>query len=603
MKVKNNKNKNGEKKNPVAVFFKSAGQYIKVKYPFLILFFLGYVAVTALVFAKITTSETVASFSIDDFEVGQISDRTIIAEKNIAADDANPVTIVAGEKIIKKGFEITEEAYAKLQKMIASPLYIDYRAFANQILYLLIISIMYYLLFSLLPFRRKIKLQEPLLQVIFLLIVFFAACFGSKLPLCANPYALCMIIPASLFAMIITILYGQSSAVLFSFVMAFAVLGSGNWEIVPFLFTLASALTSVAIVRKVERRIDLVFSAIILALCDLVFFVLLIVIFNETFTANAKLFIGILCNGFLSGILTLGLLTPLEYMLNTASVFRLMDLSDTNAALLKKMCITASGTYQHSMMVAQLAEFACREIGANPLIARVGGYYHDIGKMEQSEYFVENQQGESERRNDINPTLYTTIIRSHVKKGVEKARQMHLPQVIIDIIAEHHGNSVIQYFYNEAKEKDPTLSPEDFAYPGTPPSTVESGVVMLADTVEAACHTLKNPSIPRLESFITTLINSKIEHHQLDNCDLTYRNITKIKEAFVQILAGFYHSRIEYPDQQDPDAQNQNKQEGSGVQKEVQKEPAREAVKDASKEKPAAKPVSKPVVKQKKVES
>ena len=599
MKVKNNKNKNGEKKNPVAVFFKSAGQYIKVKYPFLILFLLGYVAVTALVFAKITTSETVASFSIDDFEIGQISDRTIIAEKNIAADDANPVTITAGEKIIKKGFEITEESYAKLQKMIASPLYIDYRAFANKILYLLIISIMYYLLFSLLPFGRKIKLQEPLLQVIFLLIVFFAACFGSKLPLCASPYALCMIIPASLFAMIITILYGQSSAVLFSFVMAFAVLGSGNWEIVPFLFTLASALTSVAIVRKVERRIDLVFSAIILALCDLVFFVLLIVIFNETFTANAKLFIGILCNGFLSGILTLGLLTPLEYMLNTASVFRLMDLSDTNAALLKKMCITASGTYQHSMMVAQLAEFACREIGANPLIARVGGYYHDIGKMEQSEYFVENQQGESERRNDINPTLYTTIIRSHVKKGVEKARQMHLPQVIIDIIAEHHGNSVIQYFYNEAKEKDPTLSPEDFAYPGTPPSTIESGVVMLADTVEAACHTLKNPSIPRLESFITTLINSKIEHHQLDNCDLTYRDITKIKEAFVQILAGFYHSRIEYPDQQDPDAQNQNKQNGAGVQKEVQKEPAR----DASKEKPAAKPVSKPVVKQKKVES
>ena len=594
MKNKQVNNKNSEKKNPVALFFKSAGQYIKVKYPFLLLLFLGYVAVAALVFAKVTTSETVASFSINDFEIGQISDRTIIAEKSIAADDANPVTITAGEKIIKKGFEITEEAYAKLQKMIASPLYIDYRAFANKILYLLVISIMYYLLFSLLPFGRKIKLQEPLLQVIFMLIVFFAASFGSKLPVCTNPYALCMIIPASLFAMIITILYGQGSAVLFSFVMSFAVLGSGNWDIVPFLFTLASSLTSVAIVRKVERRIDLVFAAIILALCDLVFFVLLIVVFNETFAGNAKLFIGILCNGFLSGILTLGLLTPLEYMLNTASVFRLMDLSDTNAALLKKMCITASGTYQHSMMVAQLAEFACREIGANPLIARVGGYYHDIGKMDQSEYFVENQQGESERRNDINPTLYTTIIRSHVKKGVEKARQMHLPQVIIDIISEHHGNSVIQYFYNEAKEKDPTLSPEDFAYPGAPPSTVESGVVMLADTVEAACHTLKNPSIPRLESFITTLINSKIEHHQLDNCDITYRDITKIKDAFVQILAGFYHSRIEYPDQQDPDSKPQDKQEKIEKQDRVEKQD-RQDRQDRT-ERPE-KPVEKKVVK------
>ena len=206
-------------------------------------------------------------------------------------------------------------------------------------------------------------------------------------------------------------------------------------------------------------------------------------------------------------------------------------------------------------MVSQLAEFACREIGANPLIARVGGYYHDIGKIDQSEYFVENQQGENERKNDINPNLYTTIIKSHVKKGVEKARQMHLPQVIIDVISEHHGNSVIQYFYNEAKEKDPTLSPEDFAYPGKPPTSKESGVVMLADTIEAACHTLKNPSIPRLETFITTLINAKIEAHQLDYCELTYRDLTKIKESFVQILAGFYHSRIEYPDQQDPDAE------------------------------------------------
>ena len=555
MRNKQKNNKSGEKKNPIAVFFQSSGQYIKTKYPFLLLLFIGYLAVSALVFAKITTSETVASFSIEDFEIGQISDRTIIAEKSIPADDANPVTIVAGEKIIKKGFEISEEAYAKLQKMIASPLYIDYRAFANKLLYLLMISIMYYLLFSLLPFGRKIKLQEPLLQVIFLLIVFFAASFGSKLPLCSTPYSLCIIIPASLFAMIITILYGQSSASLFSFVMAFAVLGSGNWEIVPFLFTLAASLCSVAIVRKVERRIDLVFAGIILALSDLVFFVLLIVIFNETFAPNVKLFLGILCNGFLSGILTLGLLTPLEYMLNTASVFRLMDLSDTNAALLKKMCITASGTYQHSMMVSQLAEFACREIGANPLIARVGGYYHDIGKIDQSEYFVENQQGESERKNDINPNLYTTIIKSHVKKGIEKARQMHLPQVIIDVISEHHGNSVIQYFYQEAKEKDPTLSPEDFAYPGKPPTTKESGVVMLADTVEAACHTLKNPSIPRLEAFITTLINAKIEAHQLDYCELTYRDLTKIKESFVQILAGFYHSRIEYPDQQDPDAE------------------------------------------------
>ena len=143
-------------------------------------------------------------------------------------------------------------------------------------------------------------------------------------------------------------------------------------------------------------------------------------------------------------------------MLNTSSVFRLMELSDLNQPLMRKMLVQASGTYQHSLMVAQLSENACREIGANSLHARVGAYYHDIGKIEQSEYFVENQKGEN-KHDDLNPSLSRSIIKSHVRKGVEKAHQLHLPQAVIDIIAEHHGNSVIYYFYNEAKNIDDTL--------------------------------------------------------------------------------------------------------------------------------------------------
>ena len=163
----------------------------------------------------------------------------------------------------------------------------------------------------------------------------------------------------------------------------------------------------------------------------------------------AKLIIGMMINGFLTGILTLGLLTPLEIMLNTASIFRLMDLSDNNTPIFNQMQIQASGTYNHSMMVARLAESACREIGADAVLARVGGYYHDIGKIDQSEYFVENQHGEN-KHDEINPSLSASVIRSHVKKGVEKARALHLPQVILDIIYEHHGNSIIKYFYYEA---------------------------------------------------------------------------------------------------------------------------------------------------------
>ena len=176
-----------------------------------------------------------------------------------------------------------------------------------------------------------------------------------------------------------------------------------------------------------------------------------------------------------------------------------MEFSDLNSPIMKKMLLSASGTYNHSIMVATLAESACREIGADPLLARVGANYHDIGKMDQSEYFVENQSGHN-RHVDINPRLSATVIRSHVKQGVEKARQLRLPREVIDIISEHHGNSLISYFYNEAAKTSPDVDPEDFTYPGIPPKTRESAVVMLADVVEAACRTLDKPSVPRLEN-------------------------------------------------------------------------------------------------------
>ena len=387
--------------------------------------------------------------------------------------------------------------------------------------------------------------------------------------------------------MIVTILYGNLSAQLLSIVMSIGVLCATNWQIPTFLMTLASSLTAAAIVRKIERRLDLVFAGLMIAIFNIVFVLLFSVIFNETFDDIPKLMIGLAINGFLSGILTLGFLTPLEIILNTASVFRLMDLSDNNTPIFKQMQIQTNGTYNHSMMVAQLAEAGCREIGANSLLARVGAYYHDIGKMDQSEYFVENQvNGMENKHNDLNPTLSASVIKSHVRKGVEKARQLHLPQAVIDIISEHHGNSIITYFYNSAKEKDPSLDEDDFRYPGIPPTTKESAVVMLADTVEAACHTLENPTSQRLDKFIAMLINQKVENKQLDNCDLTFRDISKIKTAFVNLLTGYYHNRIKYQNQQDPDEAPAKTEEASpDAAKEVKEEKVVKEVKTAKEQK------------------
>lgn len=556
-----------EEKNAFSQFFHSCGIYIQKNYAFLILFFVGLFAVSAINFMKITTVQTVANFSISDFEIGQISDRTIIADRSLSPDELDPVGITKGEKIIKKGFPITEESYAKLKKMATSPLYIDYRAFANSELFIFLLAIMWYLLFSFVEFGRKVLFKECLLHVILFAIVYFVTAFGGKLSLFSSAYSICIIIPTSICIMLVTILYGNLSAVLLSFIISLGVLNASGWQIPTCLFTLASALSSTVIVRKIERRIDLVVAGIIMALFEVVFILLLQVIFNEAISGIAPLIFGVAINGFISGILTLGLLTPLETVLNTASVFRLMDLSDNNTPIFKQMQIQANGTYNHSMMVAQLAESACREINANPILARVGGYYHDIGKIEQSEYFVENQLNMQNKHNDINPTLSASVIKSHVRKGIEKGHQLHLPQAVIDIIAEHHGNSIITYFYNEATKKDATLSPEDFAYPGNPPSSKESGVVMLADIVEAACHTLDNPTSGRLEKFISNLISQKIEHGQLDNCELTFSDIAKIKNSFVNLLTGYYHNRIKYQNQQDPDSQSQTKKENNGDEK------------------------------------
>lgn len=534
--------------------------YVKNNYRIIIAAVLAFLVATLLNFLNIATNQTIASFSLNDFEIGQIADRTIISPLTLQGDSENPVSILKGEKIIRKGFEITEEGFEKLRKMAASPVYLDYRAFANNELYLFVLASVWALLFAFLPFGRKIKISEIVVQAVFFLLTYAAVAFGRKANFASLSYTLPVIIPATLFVILIAILYGQLSAIVFSAIAAFGVYNAAQWQVFPFLYTIISCIAATAVVRKIERRIDMVIASLLLSVINVACSMFLTVVFNERFSLMLASFSGVAFNGFLSGIIALGLLTPLELLLNTASVFRLMDLSDLNNPTMRKLMLSASGTYSHSMMVAQLAESACREIGADPLVARVGSYYHDIGKIDQSEYFVENQTGVNKHDN-INPMLSVAVIKSHLKKGIEKARRLHLPEQIIDVIAEHHGNSVISYFYNEAKQKDPSLSPEEFRYQGNPPATRESAVVMLADTTEAACRTLENPTASRLEKFIQDLFDAKLAQHQLDYCALTFRDLTKIKEAFVQLLAGYYHNRIEYPNQKDPDADEKKSSE------------------------------------------
>lgn len=523
-------------------------------------------------FFNVTAAETVLSFNIFDYEPGQISDITVVAERDVFNAD-NTIAVEKGEKIIRKGFIITEQSFGKLKKLAEAPEYFDSRAYLNSILYFLLVVLFAFFLFSPRFLGRECRLREIIFLCVSFLIIYCLTCICQRSGFFSSPYMLPVVIPAAFIVILITVLFGQLAAVYFSFITFFAVFEAASFNAVPALFTLCSCIVAIRIVRNIKKRFDLVVAALALAVINAVIMGFIFVVFADPAASLVKTLSGVAFNGFISCILALGFLTPLESILNTASVFRLMDLSDLNSPIMRKLLITAPGTYNHSMMVATLAENACTEIGANPLLARVGAYYHDLGKMDSPEYFVENQSGDNKHDEINNPRLSVSVIRSHVKKGVEKAHQLHLPDEVIDIIAEHHGNSLISYFYNEALKLDDQTSPEEYSYIGTPPSSREAAVVMLADTVEAACRTLEKPSVSRLEKFIHTLVMAKYEHRQLDRSNLTFKDLNVIEAAFVTVLAASYHSRIEYPDQKDPDEEDEQKTEAkSDVKAEEGKE-------------------------------
>lgn len=553
--------KEKDKNEEAESFFRLAGKFVSKNWKVIVLCILTFLASAAVVYFDANTTETIASFALDEYEVGQVADKTIYASKSLPADDNYPVAVEKGEKIIRKGFAITEEELFKLKKIAESPVYVDYRAFCNDILFMLLVLAFAVILFNPVLLKKKAEFKELVLECVLFVLVFFISAFGDKSALFQTPFSLSVLIPSAFCAFLVAILFGQTSALFFSILLSLGVLCASGFQLVPAVFTLASGVSSSRIVLKIERRIDMVFASIMQAVLNVVFIIFLKVVFNGNFSDTILVIPGVAFNGFLSGILVLGFLTPLEIVMNTASVFRLMDLSDTNTPVLRKLLLTASGTYQHSMMVAQLAENACKAIGANSLLARVASYYHDIGKMEHPEYFTENNIETANKHTDLNPSLSVSIIKSHVKLGLEKGRQIHLPKPILDIIGEHHGNSVIAYFYNKAKEQNPSVSEEDFRYPGNPPTTKESGVVMLADVCEAACKSLDKPTPQNLEKRIAQLINAKIESGQLDNCALTFGELTKIKDSFVDILAAYYHGRIKYQNQKDPDEQSQSQEQ------------------------------------------
>lgn len=358
--------------------------------------------------------------------------------------------------------------------------------------------------------------------------------------------------PVAFGSMLVAILIDNRLAYFITMIMAlFVGLLTENNQLALITVAFVSGTVGVYRVTRLSQTGDLARAGFYIAAANVA-----AILAVEFITGNVDLslaLVGVLLgvvSGILSAVLTIGALPYLESAFSITSMIKLLELSNPNHELLKRLMIEAPGTYHHSLMVGNLAEASAEAVDANPLLVRVGAYFHDIGKIKRPEYFVENQRGFEEPHNKISPALSALIIISHVKEGVELARAARLPEVIIDFIAGHHGTSLTKYFYTQAiaEEGEGMVNEESFRYEGPKPQTKEVALVMLADAVEAAVRSLPSPNMENMRAMVTKIIQEKLNDHQLDECDLTFKDLDVLGNSFCNVLGGVHHKRIEYPD-------------------------------------------------------
>lgn len=361
-----------------------------------------------------------------------------------------------------------------------------------------------------------------------------------------SPY----LIPIACGAMVMTILIEYKVSLIVNLLnLVFVSIIVGFNPSIIILFAVAIVLGSTA-VKKVQQRNDIIYATLYIAVVASILTLTVGMISSSNLKENLIQTGFTIISVMIAGILSVGLLPFYESIFDVVTNIKLLELSNPNQPLMKKLLMEAPGTYHHSMMVANLAEAATEVVGGNPVIARVGAYYHDIGKTKRPYFFGENQIGKENPHDRITPNLSTLIILSHTKDGIEMAKEHKIPKIIQDIIVQHHGTTLVKYFYYKVKnsaENPDDVKEEDFRYTGPIPDTKESGILMLADSVEASVRSIPEPTKDKIENMVNNIINDKINSNQLINCDLTLKDIELIRQSFLKTLDGIYHHRIEYP--------------------------------------------------------
>lgn len=455
-----------------------------------------------------------------------------------------PVMIKKDQTIVKEGEPVTKYQINILKDLglLNNVPYFQWHIyFPLALLVLLVLAIQWIYLYR---YHRKIYKDVKMLVMINT-ITCLSVLLSRTIDL-ASPF----LIPLAFAPMIMTLLLNDKISLTINalncvFISAAVEFGP-DITVVSFVNAVAGAI----VLRKMQQRNDILFASLyMLVINGILTFSMGFLLSNNILDVLKKgMFAGVA--SIISGVLVIGMLPLFEGLFNIVTTIKLLELSNPNNPLLKRLLMEAPGTYHHSILVGNLAEVAAEKVGGNSLLARVSAYYHDIGKIKRPYFFKENQLGKDNPHDKLTPNLSTLIIISHVKDGAEMADEYKLPKIIKDIIEQHHGTSLVKYFYVTMKNlsKDPENVDEDeFRYPGPIPETKEAGIIMLADGVEAAVRSIGDADKGKIKGMVDNIVKDRLDNGQLDNCDLTLKEISVIKNEFFRVLVGIYHHRIEYP--------------------------------------------------------
>jgi len=479
-------------------------------------------------------------------------------EIELAKENVDKVIIRKGENIIREGEVITGDRLELLRELgiLTEESRFDFVLYTGVAAVVLVIELL--IIAYILAFNRKLLAQPKRLLMVHIIFIF--TLIISRAVQGISIY----LIPIAASSMLLSILLESRLALLINLCLTILVsIITGN-NIIFIAMALVGGTVGAFSVINTQQRANIFVAGIVISIINMITIVGIGFINSsevmETLTSG---FYGLL-NGLFCSVLTVGSLPAWESVFNIVTPLKLLELSNPNQPLLKKLLIEAPGTYHHSIIVGNLSESAADALGVNSLLARAGAFYHDIGKTKRPYFFKENQLTCDNPHDKLDPYLSSTIIMDHIKDGVELAKKYKLPVEIRDFIEQHHGTTLVAYFFHEAKtERDGSnIDEKDFRYMGPKPQTKETAIVMLADSVEAAVRSLSSPTREKVEELIEKIIQNRLEDGQLDESNITLKELGKIKKSFLKVILSIFHERIEYPDS---DIQKENGDKVNGI--------------------------------------